>query len=113
MTAATLMASNAAIRTQNRRRSYRGRGGLATTEKKNARAIALGTSRTAAAPGMLSRLCSTIMVMLIGSRTSGRSSIGRICVPVRIIQPAFITDHVQMTAAKIMAPRTTRFVGQR
>ena len=51
--------------------------------------------------------------MLIGSRISDNICMGRIWVPVRISQPALITDQAQAIAATIMAPRQTALRGQR
>jgi len=48
-----------------------------------------------------------------GARTTGSSTRGNICVPVLINQPAFITDHVQTTAASMVATRVIHLPGQR
>ncbi|MCX5636373.1 MAG: hypothetical protein NTX52_01595 [Planctomycetota bacterium] len=51
--------------------------------------------------------------MPIGSRNNDKRTEGRICVPVLISQPAFITDQVHTTAATTAAARMTDFRGQR
>ena len=48
-----------------------------------------------------------------GARTTGSSTRGNICVPVLISQPAFITDHVQTTAASMVVTLVIHLPGQR
>ncbi|MBA7668744.1 hypothetical protein ES703_76859 [subsurface metagenome] len=47
-----------------------------------------------------------------GYLNKGKSTPGKICVPVLINQPAFITDQVHTTAAIMVAGRITDFRGQ-
>ncbi|MGE5295400.1 MAG: hypothetical protein ACM3VT_11285 [Solirubrobacterales bacterium] len=62
---------------------------------------------------MTKRLSKISLAMLSGSRIKGSKSIGKTCVPVRISQPAFTPDQVQMTAAMIIVMRVVRIVGRR
>ena len=73
--------------------------GFAKTEKKKVRATALGPRRITATAGIFARLTPIMTNALSGSRNNGKSTAGRIWVPVLISQAAFITDQVQTTTA--------------
>ncbi|MHC4119178.1 MAG: hypothetical protein ACYSWO_16920 [Planctomycetota bacterium] len=65
-----------------------------------------------AALGICARLTPTIENEFTGARIKDNRTLGTICVPVLISQAAFITDHVHMIAAIIMAVRRSHFRGQ-
>jgi hypothetical protein len=90
---------------------YLGGRGFARTKKKNVRATALGPSKIIAVFGILRRLTPIIHRVCKGALNKGNRTLGKICVPVLISQPAFITDQVHITAATIVVVRRTHFLG--
>ena len=92
---------------------YRAGSGFARTVKKKASATALGPSSSTAARGILARFTPITLKVLIGSRIKGEITEGRICVPVLMSQPAFMTLQVQRSAAITVTQRKTHFWAQR
>ena len=84
---------------------------MARAKKKNPRAITLGPSKRTATAGIFAKFTPTIHKVLAGARTNDSRTLGRICVPVRISQPAFTTDHVHIAAATISTNLMTHLFG--
>jgi len=82
--------------------------GFAITRKKKMRATRAGPKMATAAIGALTRVTATTPRLLSGSRNKGSRTAGRICVPVRMSQPAFIKDQVKIRAATARAIRITK-----
>ena len=86
---------------------------MAKTKKKKVKAIADGMSRIKATAGFSTRLTTTVISEVNGLRNTETKTVGRICIPVLINQPAFITDQLQTTAATTQAIRMIHDRGHR